>query len=197
MLVFGIGMKTDHFQSSGHCQELLENHYFYITLPSGSSPHSLSHVWFFATPWIAAGQASLSIPNSQSLLKFMSIDSVMPSNHFIICPNLLFPPSIFPSIRVFSNVSALCIRSQNIGALALVLSMNIQDWFPLGYTGLIFLPSKGFSRFFSSTTIWKHKFFRLSLLYGPTLTSIHNYRKNHSFDYMDLCWQVTSLLLIC
>ena len=71
---------------------------------------SLSHVWFFATPWTAARQASLSITNSQSLLKLMSIESVMPSNHLILCRPLLLPPSIFPSIRVFANESVLCIR---------------------------------------------------------------------------------------
>ena len=64
---------------------------------------SLSHVWLFATPWTAARQASLSITNSRSLLKLMSIESVMPSNHLILCYPILLPPSIFPSIRVFSN----------------------------------------------------------------------------------------------
>ena len=71
---------------------------------------SLSHVWLFVSPWTAARQASLSITNSQSLLKFMSIESVMPSNHLVLCRPLLFLPSIFPSIRVFSNESALHIR---------------------------------------------------------------------------------------
>ena len=75
-----------------------------------TSVQSLSCVRFFATPWTAARQVSLSITNSQSLLKFMSIESVMPSNHFILCHPLLLPPSIFPSIRVFSNESALCFR---------------------------------------------------------------------------------------
>ena len=74
-----------------------------------SSVQSLSHVQLFATPWTTACQASLSITNSQSLLKFISIESVMPSNHLILCHPLL-QPSIFPSIRVFSNESALCIR---------------------------------------------------------------------------------------
>ena len=74
------------------------------------SVQSLSHVRFFATPWTAAHQASLSIANSQSLLKLMSIESVMPSNHLILCPPLLLPPSIFPRIRVFSNESVLRIR---------------------------------------------------------------------------------------
>ena len=71
---------------------------------------SLSRVWLFATPWTAAGQASLSITNSWSLLTLMSIESVMPSNHLILCLPLLLLPSIFPSIRVFSSESALCIK---------------------------------------------------------------------------------------
>ena len=75
-----------------------------------SSVQSLSHVLLFAAPWTAACQASLSITNSQSLLKLMSIESVMPSNHLILCRPLLLPPSIFPSIRVFSNESVLHIR---------------------------------------------------------------------------------------
>ena len=102
-----------------------------------TSVQLLSHVWLFVTPWTAACKASLSITNSQSLLKLMSIESVMPSNHFTLCRLLLFLPSIFPNIRVFSNESVLCIRCQSTGvsALALVLPMNIQDWFPLGLTG--------------------------------------------------------------
>ena len=75
-----------------------------------SSVQSLSHVWLFATPWTTAHQASLSITNSQNLLKLIFIESVMPSNHLILCHPLLLPPSIFPSIRVFSSESALCIR---------------------------------------------------------------------------------------
>ena len=78
-----------------------------------SSVQSLSHVWLFAIPWTAACQASLSITNLQSLLKLMSIESVMPSNHLILCCPLLLPPSIFPSIRVFSSESVLCIRWPN------------------------------------------------------------------------------------
>ena len=90
---------------------------------------SLSHVWLFATPRTAACQASLSITISQSLLKLMSIESVMPSNHLILCHPLLLLPSIFPRIRVFSNIA-----------------MNNQGWFPLGLTGLISLLSKGLPR---------------------------------------------------
>ena len=96
-----------------------------------SSVQLLSHVRFFVTSWIAARHASLSITNSRSLLKLMSVESVMPSNGLILCHHLLLP-SIFSSIRVFSNESALHIRWP-----ALVLPMNIQDWFPLGSTGLI------------------------------------------------------------
>ena len=75
-----------------------------------SSVQLLSHVWLFVTPWTAACQSSLSITNPQSLLKLMSIESVMPSNHLILCHPLILPPSILPSIRVFSNESVLCIR---------------------------------------------------------------------------------------
>ena len=96
-----------------------------------SSVQSLSCVWLFVTPWTTACQASLSITNSQSLLKLMSIKSVRPSTHLILCHPLLLL-SIFSSIRVFSNDSVLRIRWPNIGvsALASVLPMNTQDWFP-------------------------------------------------------------------
>ena len=126
-----------------------------------SSVQLLSRVRFFATPWIAARQASLSITNSQSLLKLTSIQSVLPSNHLILCHPLLLPPPAFPSIRVFSNESALHIRWPKycVSASASVLPTNIQDWFPLGWTGLISLQSKGPSRVFSSTTVQKHQFF--------------------------------------
>ena len=91
------------------------------------------------TSWTAACQASLSITNSQSMLKLMSIGSVIPSNHLILCRPLLLLPSILPSIRVFSSESVLCISGQSIGisTSASVLPINIQDWFPLGWTGLI------------------------------------------------------------
>ena len=112
-----------------------------------SSVQSLSHVQLFAIPWTAAHQASLSITNSWSLLKLMSIKSVMPSNHFIFCRPLLLLPSIFSSIRVFSNDQFFLSGGQSIGvsASASVLPMNIQDWFPLALTALISLKSKGLS----------------------------------------------------
>ena len=126
-----------------------------------SSVQLLSCVWLFATPWTAARQAFLSITNSRRLLKLMSIESVMPSNHLILCCPLLLPPSIFPNIRGFSNESILNIRWPKYWSLAsaAVFPMNIQDWFPLGWTGWIFLQSKGLSRVFSNTTVQKHQFF--------------------------------------
>ena len=124
-----------------------------------SSVQSLSCVWLFATPWTAGCQASLSITISQSLLKLMSIESVMPSNHLILCHLLLLPPSIFPTIRGYSNESVLHVRWQSIGASVGVLPMNIQDWFPLQLTDLISLQSKGLSRVFSNTTVQRHQFF--------------------------------------
>ena len=124
---------------------------------------SLSYVWLFVIPWTAACQASLSFSISWSLLKLMFIESVMPSNHFILCLPLLLLPSIFPRIRVFSNESGVRIRSPENGSFNLrfawVLLMNIQDWFPLGLSGLISLLSRGLSRVFSNTTVTKHEFF--------------------------------------
>ena len=131
-----------------------------------SSVQALSHVLLSVTPWIAAHQASLSITNSRSLLKLMSIESVMPSNHLILCRPLLLPPTIFPSIRVFSNESFFASGGQSIrvSASTSVLPMNIQDWFPLRWTGWISLQSKGLSRDFSNITVQKHQFF------GPQLS---------------------------
>ena len=131
-----------------------------------SSVQSLSRVWLFATLWTATCQASLSITNSWSLLKLLSIESVKPSNYLILCCPLLLLPSIFPSTRVFSKESVLSasgIQSIGVSALASVLPVNIQDWFPLGFTGWISLQSKGLSRVFSNTTVQKHQFFGAQL----------------------------------
>ena len=126
----------------------------------GDCCHSFSHVWLFVIPWTAAHQASLSFTIFPSMLKLMSIESMMPSNHIIFYRPLLLLPSIFPNIRVFSNELALHIRWPCIGtsASASVLPTNIQGWFPLRFTGLI-LQSKGVSRVFSNTTVQKHRFF--------------------------------------
>ena len=130
---------------------------------------SLGHVWLFGTPWTAAGQTSLSFTVSWSSLKLMSIQLVMPSNHLILCHPLLLLPSIFPSIRVFSNSQLFtsCGQSIETSSLASVLPMNIQDWFPLGWTSWI-LQSKGLLRVFSNTTVQKHQFFSTQFSYGPT-----------------------------
>ena len=126
-----------------------------------SSVQSLSCVWLFVTPWTATCQASLSITNNQSPSKPMSIGSMMPSNHLILCLPLPLLPSILPSIRFFSSESALPSGGQSIGVWVStsVLPMNTQDWSPLGWTDWISLQSKGLSRVFSNTTVQKHQFF--------------------------------------
>ena len=130
-----------------------------------SSVHSLNCVRLFAIPWTAARQASLSITNSRSLLKLMSIKSVMPFSHLILCRPLLLLPPIPPSITVFSNESTLHMRWKSIGvsSSASVLPMNTQDWSPLGWTGWISLQSKRLSRVFSNTMVQKHQFFGAQL----------------------------------
>ena len=156
-----------------------------------SSFQSLNHVWLFVTPRTAARQASLSITNSWSLLKLMSIESVMPSNHLILCGPLLLLPSIFPSIRVFSNESTLHIRWAKYWSFTFSISYSNEysGLIPLGWTGgspcspwdsQESSPTSQFKSINSSV---------LSFLYSPTLTSIHDYWKNHNFDYMDVCWQ--------
>ena len=120
-----------------------------------SPVQSLSRVWLFATPWIAACQASLSITNSWSLLKPMSIESVMPSSHLILCRPLLLLPPISPSIRSFpmSQLFAWGGQSTGVSASASVLPMITQDWSPLGWTGWVSLQSKGLSRVFRNKAI--------------------------------------------
>ena len=118
-----------------------------------------------ATPWTEARQASLSIINSWSWCKFMSIESVMPSNHLTLCCPLLLPPSIFPSIRVFSNESVIPIRWPKYWSFYFSISPSseYQGWFPLGLTSWISLQSKGLSRVFSNTTVQEHQFFSAQL----------------------------------
>ena len=166
---------------------------FFIPIPTSLSElppywpfvvQSLSCVRLFATPWAAARQASLSF-TSWSLLKLMSIESVMPSNHLILCSLLLLLPSIFHSIRVFSMSQFLALGGQSIGisASASVLPMNIQDWFPFGWTGWISLQSKGLSRVFSNTTVQKHQFLGAQhFLYFNSHINTWLKKKNHSFD---------------
>ena len=126
------------------------------------------------TPWTAALQVSLSVTHSQSQLKFMSFELVMPSNHLILCHPLLLPPSIFPASGSFQMSQFFISGGQNIRVLASVsfLPMNIQDWFPLELTGLISLQSKGLSRVFSNITVQKHQFFCVQLS-SPSNSHIH------------------------
>ena len=137
---------------------------------------SLSHVWLFATPWTAAHQAPLSSTESQNLLKFISTESVMLSNHLILCHPLLLLLAIFPGVGPFPVSQFFASGGQSIGASASVLPMNIQGWFPLGWTGLISLHSKGLSRVFLSISSLKHiNSVAFSLLYGLAITSLHPY----------------------
>ena len=141
-----------------------------------ASVQPLSNVWLFATSWTAACQAPPSITNSRSLLKLMSIKSVMSSNHLFLCHPLFLLPSIFPRIRIFFSESVLHIRWPKYWSFSFSINPSNEyselisfriDWFDLlevqgiliGLTGLISLKSKGFSRVFSNITVWKHLFF--------------------------------------
>ena len=148
-----------------------------------SSVQSLSRVQLFATQWTAAHQASLSIINSQSLpnscpLSWWCYPTISSS---VIPFSSCFQS--FPASGSFPMSQLLASGGQSIGASAStsVLPMNIQDWFSLGWTGWISLQSKGLSRVLSNTTVQKHQFFGIQL-YSPTLTSLHDYWKNHSLD---------------
>ena len=153
---------------------------------------SLSCVQIFSTPWAAAHQASLSITNSRSLLKVMSIKSVIPSNRLILCHPLLLPPSIFPSIIVFSNESALHIRWPKYWSFSFSTSPSN------AYSGLISFRMdwldllvvqgtlKSLLQHHSSkaSILWHSAFFTLQLSHLSITTG-----RNHSLDYTDLCWQ--------
>ena len=125
-----------------------------------SSVQSLSHVRVFATPWTAACQPSPSITNSWNLLKLMSIQSVMPSSHLILCCPFLLLSSIFPSIRVFSDESVLHIRCPEYWSFSFSISSSNEysGLIPLGWTSWISLQSKRLTRVFTST-VQKHRFF--------------------------------------
>ena len=125
-------------------------------------------------------------PNSQNLLKLMSIQSVMPSKHLILCHPLLLLPSIFPSIRVFSKESVLRFRWPKYWSFssASVLPMHIQDWFPLGWTGWISLLSTGLSRVVSNTTVQKHQFFSVQLSFWFS-SHIHTWLLEKPYLWLD------------
>ena len=158
-----------------------------------SSVQWLSRDRLFTTLWTVARQASLSITNSQSSPKPISIELVMPSNHLILCRHLLLLPSIFPSIRVFSNESVLLlIMWPEYWSFSFSISPSNE------HSGLISFRINWFdllkvlrdSQESSPTPQFKSiNFLALSFLYSSTLTSMHDYWKNHSLDQMDLCWQ--------
>ena len=150
---------------------------------------SLSHVCIFATPWTAACQVHLFFTISQNLLNLISIESVMSSNNIVLC-HLLLLLSIFPIIRVFSNELTLRIRWPKDWSFSLSLSPSNEysgfmsfkiDWFDLlAVQGKLESSPAHFESINSLA---------LSFIYGPTLISVHDYWKNHRFDYTDLCWQ--------
>ena len=164
---------------------------YVLTVNQFSSVQSLSRVRLFATPWIAARQASLSITNSQSSLRLTSIESVMPSSHLILGRPLLLLPSNPPSIKVCSSESTLRMRWPKYWSFSFSISPSSEysglisfmiDWFNLlAVQGTLkSSPASQFESISSSA---------LSLIYGPLLTLVHDYWKNQSFDYRDLCWQ--------
>ena len=163
-----------------------------------SSLQSLSRVWFFATPWITARQASLSITNSRSSLKLMSIESVChPAISSSVIPFSSCPQSL-PASESFPMSQLLAWGGQSIGvsSLASVLPMNTQDWSPLGWTGWISLQSKRLSRVFSNTTIQRHQFFSAQLFFTVQLS--HAYmttRKTIALTRRTFVGKVMSLLL--
>ena len=155
---------------------------FFFSLINSVQP--LSHVQLFATPWTAACQASLFIPTpgdySNSFPSHWWCHPTISSSVVPFSSHLQsFPASGTFQMSQFFESGGQSIR---VSASASVLPTNIQDWFPLGWAGWISLQFKGLSRVFSNTTVQKHQFFRLSFLYSSTLTSIHDYWKNHSFD---------------
>ena len=158
--------------------------YVLISIFQFSSVQSLSRVRLFATPWTAAHQASLSITNSRRLLKLVSIKLVMPSSHLILCHPRLLSPLIFPSIRVFSNESVICVRWPKYWSFGFRISPSNEyagvisfrmDWLDLlAVQGTLeSSPTPQFKSINSSA---------FSSLYSPTLTSIHDHWKNHSLD---------------
>ena len=150
---------------------------------------SLSLVQLFVTPWTAARQVSLSFTISQSLLKLMSIESVMPSNHLILCHPLLLVPSIFPSIRVFSKELALLIKRPKYWHFSFSISPSNEYSrlisFKIGWFDFLVVQGtlKSLLQHHSSkaTILWHSPFFMVQL------SSVHDYWKNHNFDYRDLC----------
>ena len=172
-------LRDSEFGHSKHITQITVKIYFQF-----SSIQSLSWVRVFGTPWTAACQASLSITNSWSLLKLKSIKSVMPSNHLILCRPLLFLPSIFPSIRVFSNESVLHIRWPKYWSFSFSISPSSE------YSGLISFRMDWLDLLVLQGTLkslLQHHSSKASILWHSAffivqLSHLHDYWKNHSFD---------------
>ena len=158
--------------------ELL-NRYFPLQVVNFSSVQSLSRVWLFATPWTAARQASLSITNSQSLLKLMCIKLVMLSNNLILCHPLLLLPSVFPSIRVFLNESIICIKQPKYWSFSfsIIPSNKYSELISFRMDWLDLLAVQGTLKSSLTRQFKIINSLALSFLYSPTLTSIHYYWK--------------------
>ena len=168
-----------------------------MKLDQFSSVQSLSHVQLFATPWTAACQASRSITNSQSSLKLMSIESVMPSNHLILSHPFSSYLQSFPASGSFQMSQFFTSDGPSIGvsASASFFWTNIQDWFPLGWTGWISLQSKGLSRVYFPPPQFKSiNSLALSFLHSPTLTSTHDHWTNHALTRQTFVGKVMYLL---
>ena len=169
--------RDSEFGHSRHITQITVKIYFQF-----SSIQSLSWVRLFGTPWTAARQASLSITISWSLLKLMSIESVMPSNHLILCCPLLLLPSIFPSMRVFPNESVLCIGWPKYWSFSFSISPSNEypglisfriDWFDLAVQGTL---KSLFQHHSSKASVLHSAFFMVQL------SHLHDFWKNHSFD---------------
>ena len=155
-----------------------------------SSVQLLSHVQLFATPWTAALQASCISPIPWAYSNSLSIKSVMPYNHLILCHPLLLP-SIFPSIQVFSNESVLCIKWPTYWSFSFNINPSNEDSelisFKMDWLDLLAVQGALKSLLLHHSS--KRHSLALSFLYSPNLTFIYDYWKNHSFDYIDLYWQ--------
>ena len=162
-----------------------------LLFPLYVSVQSLSRVRLSVTPWITARQASLSITNSRSSLKPMSIESVMPSSHLILCHPLLLLPPISPSIRIFSNELTLRMRWPKYWSFSLTISPSNEHpgliSFRKGWLDLLAVQGtlKSLLQHHSS----KGSILQRSAFFTVQLTSIHDHWKNHSLDWTDLCWQ--------
>ena len=160
----------------------------------GQGPHCILTVQFSSVMSDSLGPCGLQhtrppCPNSRSLPKLMSIELVMPSNHLILCHPLLFLPSVFPSMRVFFSESALCIRWPKYWSFSIIPSNGYSGLISFRFDWLDLLTVQGILKSSPIPQFESINSSALSLLYGPALTSIHDYWKNHSFDYTDLCWQ--------